>query len=145
MITKSVSWAADKVNIPGIAYNRYDSETAFQIYCADWLRKQYQLTGWAGYNHWHHSANERAGVGAGFTAKMMGQSKGWPDFVCPGLMLAIELKLPGRLASRWQVEWLEHFAAIGWDSELVWTFERFVAIVEGKRRDDRRKKARASG
>ena len=131
--TKTVSWSVEQVNIPGVAFRDYETETAFQIYCADWLRKQYELTGLDGFSHWHHSANERSGAMAGFRAKMMGQAKGWPDFVrpgpLPGLSCAIELKVDGGALSREQKAWLEYFRRIGWRVEVIYKFERFRDLV----------------
>lgn len=131
MKKRKVSWSVEEVNIPGVHFKDYETETAFQIYCADWLRKQAELQPENGlYRNWHHSANERSSGSEGFRAKMMGQAKGWPDFVQPGAKLAIELKLPGRAASGEQKQWLAYFAGIGWYSEVVFCFERFREIVE---------------
>lgn len=130
MRLKNVSWCSEPVNIPGVAFNSYDSETAFQIYCADWLRKRFELTGNAMYARWHHSANERDGARAGFTAKMMGQSKGFPDLVHCGLRVAIELKVQGRQPSREQCEWLDYFREIGWSVWLIYSFEEFLGIMK---------------
>lgn len=124
-----VNWCSDLVNIPGVSPKAYYTETAFQVYCADWLRKRYELTGNKAYAFWHHSANERNGSIAGFRAKMMGQAKGWPDFVHCGLRLAIELKVPGGSLSPFQVKWLDYFKGIGWHSEAVFCFERFRTLV----------------
>lgn len=127
---RSVSWSDTLVNIPGVAFRDYDTETAFQIYCLDWIRKQFELyPGNGAFDFWHHSANERDGARAGFIAKMMGQSKGFPDLVHFGLRLALELKLPGRKASLEQLRWLEHFRSLGWHAELVTSFERFRYLV----------------
>lgn len=129
MRLKSVSWCLDRVNIPGVAWNHYENETAFQIYCADWIRKQFSITGSNGFMFWHHSANEREGGKAGFRAKMMGQSRGYPDFVHHGLKLALELKVKGREGSKEQIAWLEHFRRLGYTAEVVYWFERFKALV----------------
>lgn len=135
-----VSWCKEPVNVPGISFANYESEVAFQIFCADWLRKQFELTKNDGFRWWHHSANERQGAKAGFIAKMMGQGKGFPDFVHCGLKLALELKIPGRFPSREQVQWIKHFREIGWKSETVYTFEMFREIVMNRVR--RRAEAR---
>lgn len=87
------------------------------------------------YSRWHHSANERDGARAGFTAKMMGQSKGFPDLVHCGLRVAIELKVKGRLPSKEQIEWLGYFQSIGWSVWVVRTFEEFLGIMEGLSKD----------
>jgi hypothetical protein len=129
-VSKSVLWCQTLVDIPGVAKRDYETETAFQIYCADWLRKQYELTGDKRYANWHHSANERIGAKSGFLAKMMGQGKGWPDFVQPLGKLAVELKVLGGAVSADQTKWLEHFRSIGWKAEIVRTFEQFKEIVE---------------
>jgi len=124
-----VSWCLEKVNVPGVGFNDYDTETAFQTYCADWLRKRYSITGNDGFRFWHHSANEREGARAGFRAKMMGQSRGFPDFVHLGLRLGLELKIPGGRVSKDQLQWLEYLRGIGWESRLVWSFEEFREVV----------------
>ena len=126
---KSIKWTNEEVFIPGIASSAYNTEMAFQTCCADWIRKQFELTKSDRFRYWHHSANERKGAWAGFMAKMMGQAKGFPDFIHPGLKLAIELKLPGKQARPEQIEWLFYFARIGWYSEVVFTLERFKEIV----------------
>lgn len=127
MKAKSVIWGLGKVEIPGVRASDYNRETAFQIYCATWLRKQFELTGNERFRWWHHSANER--MGSGFQAKMMGQNKGFPDFVQFDLRIAIELKIPGGKASKEQLKWLEYFRTLGWSSEIVFQFERFRDIV----------------
>lgn len=132
-----VSWCSTPVNIPGIGLNDYETETAFQTYCADWLRKQYELTRDQGFIWWHHSANERDGVKAGAVAKLMGQSKGFPDFINCRLKIAVEFKLPHRSASKEQIAWLRHFAVIDWHSEIVTSFERFRELVLEKIRKNR--------
>lgn len=128
---QAVSWCGHEVSIPGVPLKGYESETAFQIYCATWLRKQLELTRDPRFDHWHHSANERQGARAGFTAKMMGQAKGFPDFLHCGLRVAIELKLPGRKLRPEQEMWLNHFRSLGWTAEMVTVFERFRGIVLG--------------
>jgi hypothetical protein len=130
VLFQQVSWCKTPVNVPGIGRKMYESEIAFQIYCADWLRKQFELTNNPKFERWHHSANEREGGRAGFIAKMMGQSKGFPDFIHCCNRVAIELKLPGRMPSRHQVDWLKHLSGAGWLCEIVFTFERFVEIIE---------------
>lgn len=130
LVGRRVGWYGKPVRgIPGVAVREYENETAFQIYCAQWLRKQYELTGDESYRWWHHSANEREGARAGFRAKMMGQAKGYPDFVSARLQLALELKVGNGTASDEQKAWLEHFMFLGWHSEVVRTFERFREIV----------------
>lgn len=124
-----VNWCSAKVNIPGLSYNKYQTETAFQIYCADWLRKKAELTADDAFKWWHHSANERGNGAEGFKAKMMGQAKGMPDFIHYGLRLAIELKIPGGKVSKEQMNWLLYFKRIGWTSEIVFDFESFREIV----------------
>lgn len=130
-IVVKVPWCADPiVAIPGLGPKLWPTETGFQVYCADWLRKQAELyPNERGYRHWHHSANERYGALAGFRARMMGQGKGFPDFVCPGLKLAIELKVPGGVVSEPQRRWLEHFTDVGWRASAVYNFETFRTIV----------------
>lgn len=128
---KKPKWCSTPVQVPGVALKDYESETAFQIYCADWLRKQYELTRDPRYAFWHHSANERYGARSGFVAKMMGQGKGWPDFVHPGSSCALELKVPGGSVSVDQQRWLDHFRAIGWTVAVAYSFEQFKSIVLG--------------
>lgn len=131
VILKKPKWSLNPVEIPGVALKDYETETAFQIYCADWLRKQYELTRDPRFAFWHHSANERSNGREGFTAKLMGQSKGFPDFVHCGLSCALELKIEGGKLSAHQVAWLEHFKDIGWKVEVVYNFEQFKAVVLG--------------
>lgn len=125
----SVLWCKTAVEVPGLDRRRWRTEDGFQIYCADWLRKRYQLTRDPAYAFWHHSANERIGARQGFLAKMKGQGKGFPDFLHHGLRIALELKLEGNGRSKEQVLWHEHFLSINWRSELVFTFEDFRDIV----------------
>lgn len=129
MPLKTVPWSLIPVEIPGVRLSDYSKEFAFQIYCADWLRKQYELTKNDAYRYWHHSANERSCAKEGFTAKMMGQAKGFPDFVSLRLKLAIELKCHGNIPSPEQSEWLEHCRAIGWYAEVVYSADRFKTLV----------------
>lgn len=129
--TRLVAWRDCPVNIPGVAFRDYNTETAFQIYCLDWVRKQFELyPGNMAFDYWHHSANEREGARAGMIAKLMGQSKGFPDLVHFGSRLAIELKMPGKKASKDQLRWLKHFRSLGWHDEIVISFERFREIVK---------------
>lgn len=124
-----VKWCLKPVNIPGVLLKNYQKETAFQIYCADWLRKRYELTGNELFRWWHHSANERSNSSEGFTAKMMGQASGFPDFVQIGLRLAIELKIGRAQPSQKQIEWLDYLRANGWQVQVVRTFEEFERLV----------------
>jgi len=129
MKLKKIKWCSELVNIPGVPFRDYEKEYAFQTYCADWLRKQLVLTGDPRFDRWHHSANERSNGREGFQAKMMGQGKGWPDFVHCGLSCALELKTTTGVISKEQKEWLLYFRSIGWRAEVVWTFEGFRDIV----------------
>jgi len=130
MKLKKVKWCSELVNIPGVPFRDYEKEYAFQTYCADWLRKQLVLTGDPRFDRWHHSANERQDARGGHRAKMMGQAKGWPDFVQPGLRCALELKTMTGVISPEQAGWLEYFRSTGWTTEVVYTFERFKALIE---------------
>lgn len=124
-----VKWCSELVNIPGVRFCDYEKEFAFQTYCADWLRKQFVLTGNPKFEFWHHSANERQDARGGFRAKMMGQGKGWPDFVSPALRCAVELKVMSGVISPFQAKWLDHFRSIGWRAEVCWSFEEFRGVV----------------
>ena len=62
---------------------------------------------------------------------MMGQSKGFPDFIHCGLRIAIELKVLNGVLSDKQKDWNEHFLSIGWTAQTVYTFERFKELVLG--------------
>jgi hypothetical protein len=126
-----VDWCAHLVNVPGIHFKRYNTETAFQIYCADWLRKQYQLTQHRKFKDWHHSANERACAHSGLIAKLMGQAKGIPDFIQFEYKIAVELKMPGRALSPEQRRWLKYLNEIGWTAKKIDSFERFKKLVLG--------------
>ena len=68
-------------------------------------------------------------------AKMMGQSKGFPDFISCRLKMAIELKVPGGKVSDEQKRWMEEFLALGWLSEVVYDFDRFRDLVLNRVRD----------
>lgn len=131
-----VIWCREPVNVPAVMLKEYNTETAFHIYCADWLRKCAERYGVRdrnrGYSNWHHSANERFGVLAGFRAKMMGQRKGFLDFIQLELRIGIELKLPGYKASPAQRREIEYLKSIGWAAEVVTSFEMFRATVEGR-------------
>ena len=128
-----VAWSSEPIGtIPGIPLRAYDTEIAMQSYCADWLRKRYAVTGDDRYRYWHHSANERSNPREGFIAKMMGQSKGFPDFIHIGTRLALELKLPAGKVSPEQVDWLDYLQAQGWFAEVVRDAARFKTIVEGR-------------
>lgn len=129
MKTKSVSWCSDPVNVVGVSPLDYETETAFHIYCADWLRKRYKITGESRFTRWHHSANEREGARSGLRAKLMGQSKGMPDLIHYGSRIVIELKIRDREVTKEQLEWLMYFKSIGWNCYTVRTFEQFQAIV----------------
>lgn len=129
MKEKAVRWSGKPVQVVGVAREYWENEAAFQIYCATWLRKQYEMTRCEGYRWWHHSANERIGARAGFRAKLMGQARGYPDFVNHGLMVALELKVGNGKASDEQKAWLEQFHLLGYWAEVVRTFERFESIV----------------
>ena len=135
MKKRSVPWSKFEVNIPGVEFRFYETEKAFQIYCAHWLRREYLLRGDESFRWWHHSANERSGGQAGFMAKMMGQSKGFPDFISCRLKMAIELKVPGGKVSDEQKRWMEEFLALGWLSEVVYDFDRFRDLVLNRVRD----------
>jgi hypothetical protein len=128
---KRVKWARELVTVPGVRICDYESETAMQIYCMTWLRKQFLITGDARFEHWHHSANERSNGREGFLAKMMGQSRGFPDLVHLGLRVGIELKVPGGKVSPLQADWLSYLQGIGWTAKVVWSFEEFRDLVEG--------------
>jgi len=115
--------------VPGISRRLYDSETAFQICCAQWLRKQYSMTSKSKFARWHHSANERQGARAGFVAKMMGQSKGFPDLINLEFRAAVELKVERGKLSVEQICWRDYLVLIGWRYEIVFTFQRFQEVV----------------
>lgn len=134
-----VSWSGFPVHaVPGVRRADWGLERAFQVACADWLRKQYELTKIEHYLRWHHSANEREGARAGFLAKMMGQAKGWPDFVQPWTRQALELKVKGGVVGVEQERWLDYLGRAGWQVEVVWTIERFKELViEGVLREAR--------
>ena len=124
-----VPWAiADIKSIPGISRRSYHTETAFQIYCVTWLRKQFELTGLPIYDKWHHSVNEHHG--ARLIAKLMGQSPGFPDLINPIYRIALELKIPGRRASNKQIDWLACLASSGWATATIYNFEDFKIFLK---------------
>lgn len=133
MKPRKVIWANEKVFIPGINADEYNRETAFQVYCAHWVRVQYELTKDSIFERWHHSANERQGGRAGFMAKMMGQQKGFPDFVQLKYRLAIELKLPQGSLSKEQQEWCNYLRSIDWKFYCIRSFEDFKETIEENR------------
>jgi len=118
-----VSWHDQPVYMLGVSPGLYDTETGFNIYCADWLRKEKRV--W-----WHHSANERSGLKAGMLAKRMGQSRGFPDFIHCGDRLAIELKVKSGQLSEHQTQWLAYLALSGWKCAEIRDFSTFKAFVE---------------
>lgn len=128
--TKKVKWNFVPTQIPGVRLCDYEKEFAFQIYCVTWLRQQFVLSGSQGFFGWHHSANERLGGRAGFLAKLMGQSKGFPDLVNFALQIAIELKVPGGKLSPEQKGWLNHLSSCGWTVAVVYTFDEFKALID---------------
>ncbi len=124
-----VPWCETLIFIPGMSPKDTYGELGFQIYTKIWLDEN-------SHDFWHHSAGENRGAGihgmrAGIWAKRSGQSRGWPDWVCPAKKLAIELKLPKGVVSDDQMRWLVHFKQIGWHSETIRSFERFKELVEG--------------
>lgn len=130
MKKKRVSWCDLEVFIPGIGLTDYEKETAFQVFCMDWIRKRYEVSKSKYYLNWHHSGNERDNSRMGFDCKMMGQAKGMLDLVNFRLKLAFEFKVKGRKASREQVDWILHFRELGWLSGVVRRFETFKFLVE---------------
>lgn len=118
---RKVSWCDFPVSVPGISVKYWNTETAFQIYCATWLRKN-------GYR-FHHSANERLGARSGLLCKLKGQSKGMPDIIIFGrVMVAIELKVNGKVSPE-QADWLRYLESIGWCTTVCRTFGEFEAFV----------------
>ena len=87
------------------------------------------MTSKSKFARWHHSANERHGARAGFLAKMMGQSKGFPDLINLEFCCAIELKISGGKLSVEQIEWRDYLVSIYWRYEIVFTFQRFKEVV----------------
>jgi hypothetical protein len=125
---KSVLWSKTAVDISGISKNRQKSETAFQVYSVTWLRKNYP------HLVIHHSANEREGGKSGLTAKLMGQTKGFPDLLIfdpiAFVKIAIEFKLPGQKLRPEQTSWLKILALCGFECYSVWSFEGFKEIID---------------
>lgn len=136
MKSLAVSWHHEPVTVVGISQKNYESETAFQIYCSTWLRKQAALNpNNPSFDFWHHSANERFGARAGLVAKLMGQSKGFPDFVHLRSMTALELKLPaykkrpaGELRPE-QEKWANYLQTIGWNFQVIRNVSEFQCAV----------------
>ena len=130
MIPIKVVWSTFPVTVPGIRRSDYQKEIAFQVWCADYLRKRFAVTGDRRYSHWHHSANEREGARAGLLCKLMGQSKGFPDLINLELRLAIELKVPCGKASKEQELWGEYLKAIGWQWHVIRTTAEFIRVLD---------------
>lgn len=131
-----VVWCSIPVFVPHLGDAATKSEEGFQYHTHNWLCGLKLQDGRLASDLflWHHSANEGAGKGLqaqiyGAKAKRSGQSKGFPDWVCPSLKLAIELKMPKGNVSEEQFKWLAHFKRIGWHSEIVRSFERFQELV----------------
>lgn len=123
-----VSWHDQPVIVPGIERKYWNTETAFQIYCATWLRKTYPDL------MFHHSANERDSGSMGLRAKLMGQAKGFPDFLIFGsVMGAYELKLPNGVVTTAQVNWLAYLESIGWEVGVIRSFQEFREVVSRAR------------
>src|ERR1041384_436773 len=116
---RKVSCCDHPIGVPGMGVKYWDTETAFQIYVANWLRRN-------GYR-FHHSANERAGGRSGLLAKLKGQSSGMPDlliFAQP--CVAIELKVGDGKVSQSQIDWLEYLEGLGWTCAVCRCFEEVV-------------------
>lgn len=119
---RKVSWHNEPVSVPGVAPKYWDSETAFQIYVATWLRKQGV--------RFHHSANERLGARSGLMARLKGQSKGMPDLlVFSTPMVAIELKVEARVSPE-QTAWLKDLASLGWLTGVCRCFDEVTALID---------------
>ena len=133
---RKVSWSCNAVKVPGIRPADYNKETAFQIYCMTWLRKEFIRTGKAIFSHWHHSPNEgQRTARIGLEMKLMGTSKGFPDLIHSRAKLAVELKLPGETPTPEQTFWLNHFNDIGWTARCITSFEQFKYLIEGHHED----------
>jgi hypothetical protein len=125
-----VPWHDKTVFISGLTEKQMKDEIGFQIYTAEFLKKQNEFG-------WYHGANEYRGSGvqglqAGIRAKRSGQGKGWPDWICPHRKLAIELKLPNSEVRLEQIEWLDYFNGIGWTAKVVYSFKEFEALATQK-------------
>ena len=123
-------WSSEIVEIPSVSQRDYDKEFAFQICCADWLRKRFEMTRDAKFAWWHHSANERSSASEGQRSKMSGQAKGFPDFINCMQRCAIELKVGDNKLRPDQKIWLLHFQKIGWKVQVIYTFQDFKKVVE---------------
>jgi len=120
---KTIWSSGQKVIVPGIQTRFWDKEDAFQIYCANYLRKHHPAV------KFHHSANERLGGKAGFLCRLKGQSKGFPDLLILGPLWALELKVGKNKPSPEQIDWLEHFAGLGFKTAVVYTLSEFCGVV----------------
>lgn len=117
-----VSWHDEPVEVAGIGWRYWDSETAFQIYVATWLRKQGI--------RFHHSANERNDGRGGLMAKLKGQAKGMPDLLVFGApMVAIELKVEAKVSPE-QEAWLIDLASLGWLTGVCRCFNEVAALID---------------
>lgn len=124
------TWSCNAVKVSGTSAARNHSETAFQIHAVTWLRKNYP------HLVIHHSANEREGGKSGLTAKLMGQTKGFPDLLIfdpiAFVKIAIEFKLPNQKLRPEQTSWLKILALCGFECYSVWSFEGFKEITMQK-------------
>lgn len=66
----------------------------------------------------------------GLRAKLMGQARGFPDFLIFGAVMgAYELKLPKGVVSSSQETWLRYLESIGWRVGVIRSFGEFVRAV----------------
>ncbi len=97
---------------------------------------QHQVITWCRLNRirFHHSPNEgRRTAFERFKYSYLGSDCGFPDLIFPGLKLVIELKIKPNRVSPDQKIWLDFFKGIGWRSEVCFSYDDAIKIIEETR------------
>lgn len=99
-------------------------EDHFQHQVITWLQFQYPGL------RYHHSPNEgKRTVFEQFKYKYLGSDSGFPDLQFPSLLLVIELKIKPNRPTKNQLDWLEYFKRIGWQTAVCYTFEEVTNVI----------------
>jgi hypothetical protein len=99
-------------------------EDHLQHQLVTWLKLQYPKL------KYHHSPNEgKRSPFERFKYQYLGSDSGFPDLIFPSLHLVIELKIKPNRPTPAQEEWLDYFMAIGWRSEVCYSFEEAQKIL----------------
>lgn len=98
---------------------------------------QHQIITWLRWQHptlkYHHSpdAGKRT-LFEQFKYKYLGSDSGFPDLHFPAIETVIELKVKPNRPTEKQREWLDYFEKIGWSSNVAYTFEEAVNIINSR-------------